>query len=163
MESENASAKGGKTKILIISLVVLVGLVIILAVGKSMTSQLSSKSSFQSGGATMESGLAPSSATQSFTNPLPSNSVGSDYKAETVQSEAADVQNIQNTDKKVIKNGNLNLKVSKVDDATKDITQIAKDNGGDIFSSNFYQTANNIKSGTITLKVPNNNFEKTFS
>jgi hypothetical protein len=76
--------------------------------------------------------------------------------------EAVSEQSLTVIDKKIIKNGDLNLKVSKVEDAAKDIIQIAKDNGGGAFSSNFYQNANNIKSGTITLKVPNNNFEKAF-
>lgn len=66
-------------------------------------------------------------------------------------------------DKKVIKNGNLTLNVSNADRAAEDISKIAKDNGGDVFSSNFYKNSKNFKSGTITVKVPVKNFEKTFS
>ncbi|HCP08288.1 MAG TPA: hypothetical protein DIT25_00600 [Candidatus Moranbacteria bacterium] len=71
--------------------------------------------------------------------------------------------NIAITDKKVIKNGSLNLKVTDTDSASSKISQIAKDNGGDVFSSNFYETEKNMKSGSISVKVPVNNFEKTFS
>lgn len=65
-------------------------------------------------------------------------------------------------DKKIIKNGNLTLKVNSVDKASENISKIAKDNGGEVFSSNVYNY-NNIKSGTVTVKVPVVNFEKAFS
>jgi galactitol-specific phosphotransferase system IIB component len=65
-------------------------------------------------------------------------------------------------DKKIIKNGNLNLRVDSVDKAAEKITEIAKSNGGDVFSSNFNQYKTSSKSGNITLKVPFKNFEKTF-
>lgn len=69
-----------------------------------------------------------------------------------------------NIDKKIIKNGDLNLRVDNVDSAAAKITQIAKDNGGDVFSSNFYVTgSNNAKSGNITVKVPVANFEASFT
>jgi len=66
------------------------------------------------------------------------------------------------TDKKVIKNGNLNLKVNSVDNAVKDVAGIAMANGGDVFSSNVYNR-NSIKNGNIVVKVPVANFEKTFN
>lgn len=65
-------------------------------------------------------------------------------------------------DKKIIKNGQLNLRVDSVDKAAEKITQIAKDNEGDVFSSSFSQYKANAKSGYITLKVPFKNFEKAF-
>jgi hypothetical protein len=67
------------------------------------------------------------------------------------------------TDKKIIKNGNLSLKVDSVDKASAGISKIAKDNGGETASSNFYQSGTNVKSGTITIKIPVANFEKTFA
>ncbi|MDQ1284456.1 MAG: hypothetical protein QG620_804 [Patescibacteria group bacterium] len=65
-------------------------------------------------------------------------------------------------DKKVIKNGSLNMQVDSVDGAAREISQIAKDNGGDVFSSNAYQNAKKIKTGYVTVKVPVANFEKTY-
>ncbi|MEK7598246.1 MAG: DUF4349 domain-containing protein [Patescibacteria group bacterium] len=65
-------------------------------------------------------------------------------------------------DKKVIKNGNLNLKVLSADEASSQIAEIAKRNDGDVFSSNFYENAKNIKSGSLTVKVLVANFENTF-
>lgn len=73
-----------------------------------------------------------------------------------------DSQVLAEMDKKIIKNGNLTLKVDDADKAAADISVIAKSNGGEIFSSNFHQTRNNVKSGTLTIKVPFANFEKTF-
>lgn len=66
-------------------------------------------------------------------------------------------------DKKIVKNGDLNLKVNDADDGAEKIARIAKDNGGDVQSSNFYRNAKNVKSGTVTVKVPVDNFEKTFN
>jgi hypothetical protein len=65
-------------------------------------------------------------------------------------------------DKKDIKNGNMTIKVDRVADAQEKISAIAKENGGDIFSTNISQTKNNIKSGQITVKVPVANFEKAY-
>lgn len=66
-------------------------------------------------------------------------------------------------EKKVIKNGSLSLKVDNVDESAEEISQIAKSNGGDISSSNFYQSGKNLKSGYVTVKVPASNFEKAYS
>ena len=79
---------------------------------------------------------------------------------ESVQFEdATDVQ----VDKKVIKNGSMTVKVDRTDDAVGKISEIAKNNEGEIFSSNFHQTSKKVKSGNIIVKVPTANFEKTFN
>lgn len=65
------------------------------------------------------------------------------------------------TEKKVIKNGNLNLKVENTENASGEITQIAKEQKGEVFSTNFYERVKGQKSGSITIKVPVENFENT--
>ncbi|MCX6763159.1 MAG: DUF4349 domain-containing protein [Candidatus Moranbacteria bacterium] len=77
-------------------------------------------------------------------------------------SAAPEEQALPSVEKKIIKSGNLNLQVEKVDTASDKISKIAKDNGGDVFSSNIRQSKSNVKSGTITAKVPVANFEKAF-
>jgi hypothetical protein len=72
-------------------------------------------------------------------------------------------QDLTPTDKKIIKSGNLNLKVESADTAAEKISQIAKNNKGEVFSSNFYQSKNNVKNGTVTVKVPMANFEAAFA
>ena len=68
------------------------------------------------------------------------------------------------TDKKVVKNGDLELRVDSVDSAASKITQIAKDNGGDGFSCKFCVIGqSNTKSGNITVKVPVANYEASFA
>jgi len=67
------------------------------------------------------------------------------------------------TDKKIIKNGSITAKVDRVDEAAEKISEIAKNNEGEIFSSNFNQTSKKVKSGNIVVKVPTGNFEKTFN
>lgn len=67
------------------------------------------------------------------------------------------------SDNKIIKTGNLNLKVDNADSSAEKILQIATNNSGEVFSSSFSQSSKNIKSGTITVKVPVSNFEKTFA
>ena len=76
---------------------------------------------------------------------------------------ATDKTDFETIDKKIIKNGDLDLKVSSVDDASQKISVIAKSNGGEVASSSFYQTSNNLKSGNIVVKIPMANFEKTFA
>ena len=50
---------------------------------------------------------------------------------------------VPGVEKKVIKNGNLTLKVNSVDWSVDEMGKIAKDNGGDIFSSNFFKNTQN--------------------
>lgn len=64
-------------------------------------------------------------------------------------------------DKRVIKNGNLSLKVEKTEEAAKKISEFAKFRGGEVFSSRFYERVKGSKSGTMTVKVPVDKFEET--
>lgn len=65
------------------------------------------------------------------------------------------------TDKKVIKNGNLSLKVEKTEKAAEEISQITRSQGGEVFSTNFYERVKGQKSGSMTIKVPVQKFEET--
>ena len=101
-----------------------------------------------------------------FSNPLSASSLRSEKIAvapSVVSDEAGVSQDLPQTDKKIIKNGDLNLKVDNADNSAEKISEIAKINKGEVFSSSFYQTKNNVKSGTITVKVPVANFEKAFA
>lgn len=88
--------------------------------------------------------------------PMTSRMNGNTIDSVTVSDEALSV------DKKIIKNGNLSLKVDDTDVSSTKISAIARNNSGEVFASNFYQSGNNVKSGTITVKVPVAFFEKTF-
>jgi hypothetical protein len=72
------------------------------------------------------------------------------------------VDNSTAVEKKIIKTGDLNLKVEKTDTAAESITNIAKANKGEVVSSNFYQSSRGVKSGYITVRVPFNKFEVVF-
>lgn len=75
-----------------------------------------------------------------------------------------ETDNIQfSEDKKIIKTGNLNIKVGDTDLAVDSIRTIVKNNGGDIFSVNLNERVQGQKNGNVTVKVPNENFEKSFS
>ncbi|TSD01939.1 MAG: Coiled-coil protein [Parcubacteria group bacterium Athens0714_25] len=66
-------------------------------------------------------------------------------------------------DKKVIKNGNLSLKVEKTGEAASRISQIAISMGGEVFSTNFYERVKGSRSGTIVVKVPGKDFENAIA
>lgn len=66
-------------------------------------------------------------------------------------------------EKKIIKTGNLSIKVDKAETAAEAIANIAKVNQGDVYGSNFYKNVRGAMIGSITLHVPSNNFEKAFS
>lgn len=68
---------------------------------------------------------------------------------------------ISQSEKKIIKNGSLSLLTKKVDEASKSIEQIAESNGGSIDEIDIYNVTNDTKAGTITVRVPNNSFDKT--
>lgn len=90
-----------------------------------------------------------------------SNKIGVSRNASEVL-DASAPQPAAATDKKIIKNGNLTLQVDKVDESARKISEIAKANGGEVFSSNFYQSAEKIKNGNLVVKAPAKNFEKAF-
>ena len=66
-------------------------------------------------------------------------------------------------DKKIIKTGNLSLKVEQAETAAESIANIAKLNQGEVASSNFYESVRGVKSGSITVRVPYRNFEAAFN
>jgi len=66
-------------------------------------------------------------------------------------------------DKKIIKTGNLSLKVEKAETAAESITNIAKLNKGEVSNSSFYESGAGVKSGYITIRVPYDSFDKAFA
>ncbi len=66
-------------------------------------------------------------------------------------------------DKKIVKTGNLTLKVEKADTAAASITNIAKQYKGEVTDSNFSQSSRGIKSGYLTVRVPSQNFDPAFA
>lgn len=65
-----------------------------------------------------------------------------------------DISNTQLSDKKIIKNGNLTLKVEKVDESTKKIDEIVQGLDGEVFSTNFSERIKGQRRGKLTVKVP---------
>ena len=119
-------------------------------------------------GAPMGTTGLPESSSSDFANPLSLGSARSEkaasFSAVTVPvNRAEDSQSLPQIGKKIIRNGNLTLKVDNTDDAARKITEIVNNNNGEVSSSNFYRSANNAKNGTIAVKTPVNNFDKTFT
>jgi hypothetical protein len=77
--------------------------------------------------------------------------------------EVAADESTQIIDKKVIKNGELNLKVESADWMVGEISNITKQKGGEVFSTNFYERVKGQKSGSVTIKVPVDKFEETIA
>ena len=143
----------------IVGSIILISVFLAIIITSTGSNQLiSQRSSIGTGisGVTSDSFSVPSSL--SFTNSV-STGMATKEMADTASLPSQDLPAV---DKKIIKSGNLNLQVEKVDGATDKISQIAKDNGGDVFSSNIRQSKSNVKSGTITVKVPVANFNKAF-
>lgn len=65
-------------------------------------------------------------------------------------------------EKKVMKNGTLDIRVQSADEALGRIREIALAQGGSIANSDFYQGTDNVKSGSVTVKVPVAKFEEAF-
>lgn len=65
------------------------------------------------------------------------------------------------TDKRVIKNGDLSLRVGSADKAAGEISNIVKQKGGEVFSTNFYEAVKGQKSGFLTVRVPVDKFDET--
>jgi hypothetical protein len=84
-------------------------------------------------------------------------------KMESWEDNNSSTPELQTTEKKIIKSGDLYLRVGDAEEAVDKISQIAQKNQGEIFASNISRVTNEqIKEGYVTVKVPFNNFEKTF-
>lgn len=155
------------SKLLKIGGVVLIVVIAVVAIIVTMLSQA------LTGGNKHTALTDDSGSTSSFASPLSLGSIGSRnaVESETIAvapsmgrgMKYAPSNDFSQTERKVVKNGDLSLKIDNADEAQKKIQGIAKNNGGEIFASNFYQNGNHIKSGTITVKVPVTSFEKTLS
>lgn len=66
-------------------------------------------------------------------------------------------------DKKIIKTGNLNLKVEKTDAAAVEIANIVQGQNGEVSNINFNQSSRGTKSGYMTVRVPYDKFADSFS
>lgn len=145
-------------------MIVILAIILVSMVSLNSARQKAPVSSYSTGGFYEIGGGAPvaasvsDSSSLSFSNPLPANSAMKESSAIA----PAPAQELPSVDKKIIKSGSLNLQVEKVDNATDKISQIASNNGGDVFSSNIRQSKSNMKSGTVTVKVPVANFNKAF-
>lgn len=67
---------------------------------------------------------------------------------------------VPNVDKKIIKNGSIELKVDDAGKVAREINDIAKKLGGDIFSSNSRRQSNGSLRGNLTVKVPVDKFDE---
>lgn len=76
--------------------------------------------------------------------------------------ESAPVPNMVATEKKTIKNGNLNLRVQNIDQTLSRVGSMVGDMGGNISDSHFNQMVSGIKSGVVTVKVPEDKFNEAF-
>jgi len=116
----------------------------------------------------MMTGVSPSVSMSNREGISKTNMMGASYTAPMMEQNSIEDDSVSSVtsetqiDKKIIKNGSLSLKVGSADEASEKIHTIAKNNNGEVFASNFHQSVNNVKSGTITVKVPVVNFEKTF-
>lgn len=81
----------------------------------------------------------------------------------TLEAQLSPSSAAQPVDKKIIKTGNLSLKVEQAEVAAEEISQIAKANGGEVAGSNFYETSRGVKSGSVTVRVPYKNFDAAFA
>lgn len=161
MDTKTPEQKSAETKNFKKIIIIAVGILILALAVLTVLKNLSQSGSYGLPGGSQYGGssLMPGS-------PVPGIMKSSDMMVEKSMMEPVAIDNGAvelTTDKKIIKNGSLDLKVSSADDASRKISDIAKNNGGEVFSSNFYQTAKKVKSGTITVKVPVANFEKAFS
>lgn len=63
-------------------------------------------------------------------------------------------------DRKVIRNGQLELLVSNVDDTAAGVQAIAKQFGGFVDNVNVYEVRSGVKAGQLTIRVPADKFEE---
>lgn len=63
-------------------------------------------------------------------------------------------------DRKVMKQGFLDIRVESADWTLEQIQTIAKEKGGSVFNSSFSQDTSGVKTGSVTVKVPVDRFDE---
>ncbi|MEF3692442.1 MAG: DUF4349 domain-containing protein [Candidatus Moraniibacteriota bacterium] len=64
-------------------------------------------------------------------------------------------------DRKMVKNGNVSLMVGDTEWAVEEVSKIAREKGGEVFTTNLHERVKGQKSGFVTIKVPVDKFEET--
>ncbi len=143
--------------LIVLAFVILyVGLIIILGgVGQFTGDKISGQSSLES--VSSFSAVAPISSSKRVS----SNKMAMD-SVMTVEQELSPSSITQPVDKKIIKTGDLSLKIEKIETAVESITNIVKLNKGEISNSYFSESSRGTKSGYITIRVPYQNFTAVF-
>ncbi len=67
------------------------------------------------------------------------------------------------SDRKVIKNGSLDLIVDKAEDAAQAVQDIAKRHGGFVEGARVYENGAGMKTGVVTIRVPAEKFDAAFA
>lgn len=83
-------------------------------------------------------------------------------KTSTVANDAV-LQNSETTDRKITKNGELELLVKSAEITAQDITKKTNELNGFIQNVNIREIQEGVKSGTITIKVPADTFEQAMA
>ncbi|HHX58915.1 MAG TPA: DUF4349 domain-containing protein [Candidatus Moranbacteria bacterium] len=110
----------------------------------------------------VEEGSTPGLQARSMAEPMMMD-VSGDSMGVSFNNGIDQADEITETDQKIIKNGDLTLKVPKTDRAAEEIGEIAKNNGGEVVSSNFYERIKGEKNGHMVIKVPADKFESTLA
>lgn len=66
-------------------------------------------------------------------------------------------------EQKVIKIGNVTLRVKKADNSITELTNLAESKGGFVLSSSLYTASDETQSGAVTLKVPVSKYKETMN
>jgi len=142
--------------VLLVIFVLFFGLIII---SNSLSKTANNVASNESGGGT--SGMFQTGAPSTKSSSVYSAEVAMDSDTAVGRESAPGVAAA--IDKKIIKTGDLNLKVEKAETAAESITNIAKLNKGEVSSSNFSESTRGTKYGSITIRVPFENFDTAFA
>ena len=67
---------------------------------------------------------------------------------------------VSGIEKKIIKNGSIELKVDSAEEVSDEISKIVKSLGGDVFSSNSRRQSNGNLRGNLTVKIPVDKFDE---
>lgn len=153
---------------LAVILMIIALVIVVLAQNKTLTSTVTPQNYSRDNNIAFEAkgmipAIAPMNEDGTFNaemSPQPSpniNSTDSDAKAPIT------TKDFNNTiQKKVIKTGNIDMRVNSVEDAINEIRMIAQSNGGDEVSSDVSKTTNQ-RTGYILVKIPVDQYNEIFT
>jgi len=147
----------GKKVLFILPLIILIVLVIVAIIMAVLFMSSNTSSSYRSG---YSNTMADYSSESYAPSAAPMMAVNNSYSS--ISSKSGSNASIPAADRKIVRSGSIDMLVTKVEDTANNVQSIALKYSGIVEGTNIYNVSSDTKAGSITIRVPNEQFDTVF-